>query len=453
MTEHSDDAPFAGSGSAPSEPPDDDLLAGLAPAEVVEVDLGEGAPRAEAPGRRIFVAVAAVTLAVALLAGAMSILGASGANDPEEPVRQLLDALGEGDLVGMAEALALSEREFLGEPALALLEELKRLEVLDPELSLGAVGGVGITPDVTLEAQTVAEDVANVHMTGGTVTLAFDPADLPLGDLVTGRLPTGVLDGVPAITVTQRVEGSPFLTVVQEDGRWYVSLFHTLAEQGRESAGREYPTAPPVPSVGAERPEDVLQAMVDKALAGDLEGVLGLLAPDESLALRRYAPLFLPAAEADMEPALEDVIVDLDTSRVDVDGDTYVVVDSVYLEMQAFGATIRYRYADGCISTTVSGFGPDQVEDHCADDQLARLEALGLPAGLAELGGETPGLRVVEVDGRWYLAPVRAAFDAVLGVARSLDRPTVEGLVDWVGEIARDPFALAALLDRELILS
>ena len=84
------------------------------------------------------------------------------------------------------------------------------------------------------------------------------------------------------------------MTTVRKDGRWYVSLFYSVAEAARGELDVDVPDADQaiVPD-GAGSPEEAVDQMIGAVADLDLEGAIATLEPDEFEALQRYAPMFL----------------------------------------------------------------------------------------------------------------------------------------------------------------
>ena len=90
---------------------------------------------------------------------------------------------------------------------------------------------------------------------------------------------------------------------MEEDGRWYLSLFYTSAESAREEAGDEDIPEEGVTPDGGDSPEAAMDAILDAVEDLDLEAMIAALDPDEMQALQRYAPLFLDDAQAELDEA------------------------------------------------------------------------------------------------------------------------------------------------------
>ena len=132
-------------------------------------------------------------------------------------------------------------------------------------------------------------------------------------------------------------EGDPVrITTVEQDGRWYVSLWYSVAEVARTGAGlTEVPEQDQaiVPD-GGDSPEAAMDQFLERAASLDIEAMISSLDPDEAEALQRYAPLFIGEAqgsidemlaESGLEVSIEDVEYD-----VTVDGDRATILPTSF---------------------------------------------------------------------------------------------------------------------------
>ena len=222
---------------------------GATPAEI-PVTAIELEPRAPAPKKRSTgVVIAGVVGAAAIAAGAVfgitrlsSDDNSGGAASAEEAGLALLTALENEDVLGIVDVLLPGERETLRDPVTDLTAELQRLEVLSDDADLSAVSGV----DIVLENEqaradaTNVDDIVNVDITASG-TGSVDGEELPIGDLVLDNIDTDLSDLDTEGSAEEGEDELDFrLTAVEEDGRWYLSLFHSIAETIRrgQRAGR-----------------------------------------------------------------------------------------------------------------------------------------------------------------------------------------------------------------------
>ncbi|MDG2113431.1 MAG: hypothetical protein P8N02_12550, partial [Actinomycetota bacterium] len=275
--------------------------------------------------QRLLMGVGLVGLMIAALVGVMTLRSntsaSAGGDSPEDAVSSALEALSDEDIIGAAEMLLPTERRSLVEPMLQIVDELKRLEVLDPALGMSDLAGVDLDfTDVQYEVEELTEDLAYVRLVGGQTSAAFDPAALPLGRLVLDyAAPEDLGEATHEITAIEASDDG--IAVVRRDGRWYVSLGYSIAEAGRRDA--DLPLPDPTQALaprGAISAEGAVESMLRAAVDLDVRRVLELLSPDETEAVHDYASLFLPQAEAEAgrtrkQMKLDEISVEL--NRVD----------------------------------------------------------------------------------------------------------------------------------------
>ena len=163
------------------------------PAPAVEPTFGETTENAELPPpspvarkrRSPAVIGGALVGALAIVAGgafAVTQLGADNGNTPEAAMRALIASIEKGDVIGIAEAMAPGERDVVLQSGVPMIDQLKRLEILDPKLDLKKVSGYEAKfSDVKMVTKPLRDDLAEVRVQGGNFSGSFDPARLPAG--------------------------------------------------------------------------------------------------------------------------------------------------------------------------------------------------------------------------------------------------------------------------------
>lgn len=369
--------------------------------------------------------------------------GAGGAESPEAAVESFVGALNDEDVLGALEVLLPAERDAFEDAMVRFVEELQRLEALDESADLGSVEGLDIQIDLaSVTTEPVADDIVTVDV-AGTATVVVDQERLPIGDLILdyafeGDRPTGG-GGDESSFDTQ---GSPVrIATVERDGQWYMSVMYSVAESARVAAD-----AGPVPAgdqavepQGGSSPEEAMDQFLDAVVALDLERMIASLNPNEAEALQRYAPLFLPdaqaavgemVAEAGLSITIDDVGYD-----VEVDGDQATIVPvSFSARAEVEGDVTSISYADGCVTVEVGGI----EEQTCEDDTGDTLGPFGA-GGLADVMSGS-GVRLDRVDGEWYVSVLGTAFDTVLASFESLDRADIDELFEGMQDGSIDPF-------------
>ena len=431
-------APESGGFAPPPGPP-------TAPVEVTP-----GPP--EPAGRRSTgKVVAGVVGAVAIvLAGVFAITrfagdaAAGGADSPEDAANAFLDAIDDEDVLGVIDVLLPGERETFRQPLQDFVSELRRLEVLSDD-DLSDIGGVDLEVterEIEVE-ETNVDDIVNLTITvsiGGTL----DGESLPVGDWIRDAVGEDEIASIHEEAPPE--EGTFPITAVRKDGRWYLSLFYTMAEAIRADLDVDIPEEGIEPN-GGDSPEAAMDNFFTALADLDLEGMLGTLNPNEFEALQRYAPLFLDDAQAALDE-IEPQIEITDTAyTVEGSGSTRsVTINAMTIEATNEGQTFRARFEDQCL---VAEFEGDRL-DLCdvVDDFSGQLEdelggQLGEIEGLEELidqlqetfaDYEAPGIVVREVDGAWYLSPLATMSDQGLALMRALTREEIEDLTERLSE-------------------
>ncbi|MDQ3468472.1 MAG: hypothetical protein M3487_01660, partial [Actinomycetota bacterium] len=352
-------------------------------------------------------------------------------------------------LLGAIDVLLPGERNTLRGPATDLADELSRLEVVSDDIDLSAVGGL----DVKIEDEQVAteetgvDDIVGLRLSG-RASAALDGDDLPIGDLVLES--TGA---EPSELDVEEAESTEFefpMVAVEDDGRWYVSLFHTAAEQLRQQSTDEEIPAQGVTPTGGDSPEDAFDAFIGGIETLDLEAIIASLNPDEFQALQRYAPLFLDEAQAELDALDAQLSIDEPAYDVTGDGDTRSIsISAVKATVTVDGETADVAFEDGCLRVTPpEGEGEpfdtcELTEDASTMDEIFGEESEELQSFIEELRAAfgdyvNPGFIVKQVDGSWYLSPMATLSEQVLAVIRAFDREEIESIVEMSSELFDD---------------
>jgi hypothetical protein len=359
-------------------------------------------------------------------------LAGERAGSPEEAVERLFAAVSDEDVLGVLEALPPSERDALSGNLSQIVEELKRLEVLARDADLGRVAGLDLAfENLELSTTSLGDDVSVVRVEGGTARYRVVPQQLPLGDLVRDlfgdELPAEPESGSEEITSEDDVQ----LATIKEDGRWYVSIWYSVAEAARKDAGKPVPAfGRGLEAKGASSPEAAVRQLVAAAADLDARRAFELLPPDEARALHDYAPLFLDDLEREAVETRSSLQLRVDTLdlRAKRDGDHAVVsVASLAVSGTHDGEAVAFRF-DGTCSEVV--LGPER-QRHCPEtiDKLVPFFGGFMGARVPAL----PNLVTVERDRRWFVSPTHSALRPVVDVLRELDRRELEDAIEGFG--------------------
>ena len=330
-----------------------------------------------------------------------------------------------------------------------LVTQLKDWEILSDD-NLTGVSGVDLTVtdrDVQVAATNV-DDIVNLTVSA-SIASKVDGEALPVGDWL--RELVGEEEIAAVDEQTEPEEGSFPVTAVEQDGRWYLSLFYTAAEQARAETSFDVPDEGIAP-VGGDSPEAAMDNVVQALAELDLTALVASLNPNEFESLQRYAPLFLDDAQDELDAAIResDVSIDITDAAYDVTGsgsERSVDLTALSVEITAEGETLTGRFADGCFIATVPG-EPEEIDscelqqeldeeldlDDVVEDPEAVEDAIAdIQAAFADY--ENPGIIVKQVDGAWYLSPMATASNQVLAVMEALSREEIESLGDQITEL------------------
>ncbi|MBB3051054.1 hypothetical protein FHS23_002077 [Prauserella isguenensis] len=363
---------------------------------------------------------------------------AAGASSPTEAVRTLATSFEGGDLAGALTSLAPSESALLTDPLDEAVAEYKRLGVFTEDADPEQLSGLSVTArNLRFDEQAeerVNDRVAITKLTGGTITIKGDAAELPL----TPEFKERMFDGDTTVTDTETVDlaedvDEPVrIAAVKENGEWYPSLFYTIADNALQDEGLAWPSQS-IPAEGAGSPDEAIKGVVNAALGGDLERVIELLPPDEMAVLHDAGPLLLEEA-GDLEGAPGAEVTDLQTENTEVQGGTRATITSVTVSVQ--GDSVTVTKSGDCYEMQARG----RSERLCAD-QLAQLaageDAADMPPAVAGMvsnlvGGimeQGVGVVTTEVDGKHYVSPVRTLTELGLTVMRSMQPGDLRGIM------------------------
>ena len=433
------------------------------------VGVGELRPRRKRGRTAVATAALFVAAGGAFAAGQIEALGAAdgGSKTPEGAVDAMFESLSQNDVLGVLDHLAPGEREVVKDATVDYVGELSRLGVLSDDLDLSAVPCFEFSySGMTYEAEQANERVWLVEVTGGTVIVGVNTAELPVGNLLFDRLDleTNSVDETVTVDIAEEIGDEELrVAVVEDDGSYYVSSFYTAAELAAAGAGYTMP-ATPIPAVGAATPEDALRGVIDAGVQLDVAGLIELTPPDEMAALHDYGPILVELAdEALVETDVQTVLdgwtfsVDaLDLEQVEVTGGikllpTHIAVSGSDTEGRSFEASAT-KVDETCVDYSVTAVdvveaGPDEVSmsgQACAADIAEAFEGSDVPIEVQQIAERMVGQLgqlgavTVEVDGLWYVSPSRSVADVLLVAMQGLDNADLETLVDFVSSSLSD---------------
>jgi hypothetical protein len=419
--------PAGGPGAPPPVPP-------VVPPDPTILE-GGFAPQ---PPKRKPLAYLAVVIGLIALAGggvffARSVGTTEGAGTPEAAVQRMFDALSNEDFLGVLESLRPAERSVLSRRLQTMSRELGRLKILSSDLDLGDVRGIDLAfTGLTYRTASLTDRFAAVVVTAGRATYRIDPGGSPLGEFVRGFMTgssTRVQTGSEDIGKEQ-----PVFVAVQDDGKWFVSLGYSIAEQVRRDAGVAPPTfGSGVPARGAASPEAAVDQFLRAAARLDVRRLIELMPSGEAGALHDYAPLFIADLEKEAKAARSSFTLNLRT--LDLSSDTSGNEALVKVDKIVFALTIP------AIDLSVD-FDGKCVKVEGAEAFLGSNPGPICGKGLSGLSGvpnlPTPELGIVAVreGASWYVSPTGTWFEALNAILKALKPSDLEMFKQFFGFFA-----------------
>ncbi|ASO19807.1 hypothetical protein FHR81_000514 [Actinoalloteichus hoggarensis] len=409
---------------------------------------GQLPPQGPPPKKKTGLVVGSVVAVVAVAGAAFGTwyafgrgeVNAAGGETPTDAATRLLTATGSNDVVGLFDTLAPAEARLSRDYLEATVGELTRLEIFEPGTDPSSIEGWGTTLEGlefdTASEERINEDLVITQASAGTLTMNSDLADLPLTDsFVAAAFPDGLPTGESEQIDFAQLEEPLRIATVQVDGDWYPSLFYTIADYGLREEGMSWPDTS-VEAVGADSPQAAVEELVAAAMAGDVERVIAMTPPDEMGVLYDLGPLLLAEVPAGGMGAADITVTDLQTSTRESNGSTIVMIESVSIEGTRPGEQATIAINGDCVDISVEG---GQVDQMCMSEITGQLQA--------ELGGELPpeaiafverlmtnvldsGAATVEVDGRWYVSPIRTFGELFMLVLESTEPGDVTLLIE-----------------------
>ena len=402
-----------------------------------------GPPPKKGRTRGIIAAAAAVVViggGVGTYVAVSSSSGAGGgASTPQAAVQTLVSDVDNTDLIGVLNDLAPGERSAIATPFQQQFDDLKKNGVIDSGASASHLAGVTLdASDLKFGTpKTINDHVQVVPLTGGTIHVSADATKLPFTKKFLDLIDDGQMSGQTKVDKTidiatvQRKTGQPVEVATQKvDGKWYPSLFYTIADYATRAAHVSAPGTP-LPAVGAASADDAVHSMLDDLLSGKVQQAIELTSPDELQVLHDYGSLIVSKAHYHAAPFEIGSIQFTDTN---VDGGTRVSLKSLTASSGGSQA-VTVTIANNCVSVTLQG----SAQKFCASNAIAEIEQSGMSltgpqkTAIGHLfeAVSSIGVDTSETDGQWYVNPVRSYFDLsgeILGKLQSGDLQALIGL-------------------------
>lgn len=419
---------------------------------------GSGGAARKPSGRGKLLAAAVVSVAVAGGAvatyAAVSDTNQHGAASPREAVQTIIDDLNKSDLIGVLEDLTPGERAALVNPALDGVKQLKQLKVLNGNADPSAVAGFDFeAKDLKFAPNTIEinDHVQVVELVGGSVTVGGDLRKIPftaqfLKAAFPAGLPTSKAPETVDVAKAVADNGGPLRLAAQKvDGRWYPSIGYTVADNAAHEAGVKVSAADYLAPAGASSPEQAVRRTIEALITGDVATAIKLVSPEELPALHDFGGVI---AKEGGYGGLPVRITDMQfRSRAISGGAQRVTATKVSIREETSGSEITVATDGSCTSMTQDGDTTKLCADDLVDQASSFLQMFGVAdsvtaAQRTALGhlitGVTDlGLDVTEVDGAWYVNPVRSYLDvanAVLGALQGDDAIELTAFFAGLGE-------------------
>jgi len=424
---------------------------------------GPGAPEPKKSKTPLIVALVVV---VALVAAAgvwffafrdknSTTASAGGESTPQASVTALFSTLSNSDPIGLADQLDPAEAALFTDLNSDIITELKRLEVLKSDASVDTLTGTKITvKDLAYagDPEVINDHLQIVKLNAGTITVESNASDLPLSDSFKNTFGTQLDQVQPqsqTVNIADQVAengGEPFrIATVERDGKWYVSFFYTIADNATHAAGLSNPTAADaIPAQGSDSPEDAVNTLIDAATKGDLKTIIAVTPPDEMGALHDYGQIILDQADAgSLGNDMQDLGFTIDKVSWDVSdvtGGKKVSIKSLDLTAQGQTLSIERDPANGSLTLTVPGQPTVTLDDNSIDAYIAQYADSGaldqqaidiIKREFKQIIGL--GLVTTEVDGKWYVSPVRSVGDIFTSLLKGLEPGDIEYLIQLSG--------------------
>jgi hypothetical protein len=414
---------------------------------------GPGSPRKS----KLPVIITVVAVVVALLAAGLVWFFArkssedvgSGQSTPVSAATQLLSSLSNKDTLGIAAGLDPTEAHLFADMSGDVLTQLKRLGVINDTVNATTSGTTVTTSNITVNQTPIVinDHVDVVELTGGTVTIKSGSGTLPFSDKVLQAFPqlkqsSKVADTTLNIADQVSKLGHPIrIATVNREGKWYVSLFYTAADNSAYDSDPNYKLGRPIPDNGGATPEDAMNLLLDKSLAGDTAGLISVLSPDEMGVLHDYGNLILSGSKAAAPDLNGTKITDKSWDVTDVTGGKKVAVKSLTLTANGQKYTIQRDPSSGSLTVQAPGQGTVNITQDNIDTWITQnSDAQIAPQVMNIIKREFPeviGLGVVMVqagDGKWYVSPLRTFSDVVVSLLKGLQPSDVDYLLSLAGK-------------------
>lgn len=364
-----------------------------------------------------------------------------GERTPEAAIAQFVESANASDLLGVLEVLLPSEREVWLDVMKQAFIDGRRLQVLPPTADVDALRGAAIELVVdNPTAELVAPDIAAAAVRGTVASALAFAGYNPLGD--SPRL------------VDFRV------AAVRRGARWFVSVWHTVAENLRSHSTRQlsWPATESSIALGSPTPIDAVSRLLSAVGRLSIKDLIAVLDPVDAEVLQRVAPWFLDGTQQALDELVRRSGLALrlsDPQFVATTKGNNSTVTFSGLQAVVKSNHLNVAVRDNCGIFTAYGQADTREclgqQADTRDALIPELTRLGVAPALlrgvlfyddirrALDGLEGVGVAVHNVDGQWYVHPSNTVTALLLGVLAN-------GTAQGAQTTADDLSALVALL-------
>lgn len=412
------------------------------------IGYASGPPKKKRTGLAITAVVAVVALAAGAVVTVIALKNsndvAAGAPSPAAAANNLVSALGSGDVIGIMNGLAPAEAKLSKDYLTGTVDELKRLEVLKKDADPNKLSGIEFKAEnVKFDegaAETVNDHLVINKLTEGKITLTSDVKKIPLTEKLVAAM--GAQNQSPTtetIDIAEEIKksnkGEPIrIASIKVGTDWYPSLFYTIADNVLHEEKLKWPSKPIAPA-GAGSAADAAKQIVEAGMSADLTKVIALLPPDELGVIQDLGPVIID--KVGRVPATGAKLTAFETDSKDVTGGTLLTIKKLGVDVG--GEKVEIVRSGDCYSVTAQG----QNQKLCANEITQLIEQQGgksVPSAAIDVIGRIgarvlkDGIGVVstEVDGKWYVSPIRTYSEIGLTLMRGLEPKDIDELLKLV---------------------
>ncbi len=301
---------------------------------------------------------------------------APGSSSPQDAATKLVTDIGNDDVLGLVNDLPPNESAILRTTMDGLTNQLKRINVVKPNVNSQAATGVTVkTSGIQFgsDVQQVNSHIAVTSLVAGTITVGTQVASNSYTDsFLQSAFPGGVTGSGSSFTMNiaqiVRQQGHPVgIATVQQGGRWYPSLFYSIANAALQSSHQQWPTTA-LPSLGADVPNEAVEDTMQEVLDGNVKTILERMAPDEMPVLHDVGQALVDAAGPGSPSGI--LIGPITFDDVHVPGGVDAVLRSMTLTAKNGQKTV-VTHTNGCYTVQAGG----KQTQLCAGDFANQLRA------------------------------------------------------------------------------